>query len=42
MQPVVDAIGDDLPGLLDTLNDWSQQIVDHGWFPPDPYKRASG
>jgi len=42
MQPVVDAIGDDLPGLLDTLNDWSQLIIDHGWFPPDPYKRASG
>jgi hypothetical protein len=42
MQPVVDALGDDLPGLLDTLNDWSRQIIDHGWFPPDPYKRASG
>jgi len=42
MQPVVDALGDDLPGLLGTLNDWSRQIIDHGWFPPDPYKRASG
>jgi len=41
-QPVVDAIGDDLPGLLKLLDGWSQQIVDHGWFPPDPYKRASG
>ena len=42
MQPVITALGDDLHGLLDTLNAWSQQIVDHGWFPPDPYKRASG
>jgi hypothetical protein len=42
MQPVVDAIGDDLPSLVDVLAGWSQQIVDHGWFPPDPYKLASG
>jgi hypothetical protein len=42
MQPVVDALGDDIHGLLDTLNGWSQQIIEHGWFPPDPYKRASG
>jgi hypothetical protein len=40
--PVVAAIGDDLPGLLKVLDGWAQQIVDHGWFPPDPYKRASG
>lgn len=40
--PVIDAIGDDLPGLLKLLDGWSQQIVDRGWFPPDPYKRASG
>jgi hypothetical protein len=42
VQPVVDAIGDDLPGMLKFLEAWSQQIVDRGWFPPDPYKRASG
>ena len=42
VQPVVDAIGDDLPGLLKLVDGWSQQIVDRGWFPPDPYKRASG
>jgi hypothetical protein len=42
MRPVVDALGDDLPGLLNTLYGWSRQIIDHGWFPPDPYKRASG
>jgi len=41
MQPVVDAIGD-VPGLVSELDAWSQRIVDHGWFPPDPYKRASG
>ena len=39
---VVDAIGDDLAGLTKTVEAWSQQIIDHGWFPPDPYKRASG
>jgi helix-turn-helix protein len=42
VQPVVDAIGDDLPGVLKFLDGWSQQIVERGWFPPDPYKRASG
>ena len=39
---MVDAIGDDLAGLTKTVEAWSQQIIDHGWFPPDPYKRASG
>jgi hypothetical protein len=42
VQPVVDAIGADLPTLTDLLAGWSQKITDHGWFPPDPYKRASG
>ena len=42
VQPVIDAIGDDLPALIDRLAAWSQMITDHGWFPPDPYKRASG
>jgi hypothetical protein len=42
MQPVVDAIGDELPGLVKQLDGWSQRIIDHGWFPPDPYKRVSG
>ena len=42
LQPVVEAIGDDLPGMLKFLDGWSQQIVERGWFPPDPYKRASG
>ena len=42
MQPVVDALGGDLPALVETLDGWSRQIIDKGWFPPDPYKRASG
>ena len=42
VQPVVDAFGDDLPALVETLDGWSQRIIDKGWFPPDPYKRASG
>jgi hypothetical protein len=42
VQPVVDAIGDELPGLVQQLEAWSQRIIDHGWFPPDPYKRAAG
>ncbi len=40
--PVVDALGPDLPGLVETLDGWSQRIVEAGWFPPDPYKRAAG
>ena len=42
LDPVVTAIGHDLPEVVDQLNAWSQQLVDKGWFPPDPYKRASG
>ena len=40
--PARDAIGPDLPGILPLLQGWSQQIIEHGWFPPDPYKGASG
>jgi hypothetical protein len=40
--PVVAAIGSDLDGLVITLDGWARRIVDAGWFPPDPYKRASG
>jgi hypothetical protein len=42
VQPVVDELGEDLPVLVETLDGWSRKIVDRGWFPPDPYKRASG
>ena len=38
----VDAVADDLDRVLPLLERWSSQVVEHGWFPPDPYKRASG
>ena len=40
--PIRDAIGPALFDILPPLQEWSRQIVEHGWFPPDPYKRASG
>ena len=42
LAPSRDAIGPALPGILPLLQEWSRQIIDYGWFPPDPYKRASG
>jgi hypothetical protein len=42
LAPVLDAIGPALSDILPPLQEWSRQIVGHGWFPPDPYKRASG
>jgi hypothetical protein len=42
LAPVLDAIGPALTGILPPVEEWAQQIIDHGWFPPDPYKRASG
>jgi len=42
LAPVRDAIGPALFDILPPLQEWSRQIVEHGWFPPDPYKRASG
>ena len=42
LAPARDAIGPALTGILPPLQEWSRQIVEHGWFPPDPYKRASG
>jgi hypothetical protein len=42
LDPVLAAIGPDLPCLLPLLGEWSQRVIDHGWFPPDPFKRASG
>ncbi|GAA4942551.1 hypothetical protein EV188_105230 [Actinomycetospora succinea] len=41
-QPLVDALGDDVDRLVDTLGSWSEAVVARGWFPPDPYKRAAG
>jgi len=42
MVPVVAAIGDDLDRLVGALNGWSNAVMEQGWFPPDPYKRAAG
>lgn len=42
VEPVVAALGGQLDDLLGRLEAWSDSIVTHGWFPPDPYKRASG
>lgn len=42
VQPVVDAVGTDLDDVVARLDEWSHRITEAGWFPPDPYKRASG
>ncbi|MCF6379742.1 hypothetical protein L2K70_19190 [Nocardioides KLBMP 9356] len=42
VQGAVDAIGTDLDRVVERLDAWSQQVVERGWFPPDPYKRAAG
>ncbi len=42
LEPVIDAIGAALEELLPQLAGWSERIIERGWFPPDPYKRASG
>ena len=44
-QSVVDALDATDDGLdvhVDRLAGWAQQVIDRGWFPPDPYKRAAG
>jgi hypothetical protein len=41
-QPILDAIGDDLDGVVDQLNRWSAACVEAKAFPPDIYKRAAG
>ena len=41
-EPVVATLGSDLPAHLARLDAWANRVVEHGWFPPDPYKRASG
>lgn len=42
VQPVVDALGADLDTHVERLERWSSAVVERGWFPPDPYKRAAG
>jgi hypothetical protein len=42
LAPVLNAIGPYVETLIPLLDGWSTQVIQHGWFPPDPYKRASG
>lgn len=42
VQPVVDALATDLDTHVERLERWSSAVVERGWFPPDPYKRAAG
>ncbi len=42
VEPVLAAIGPDLPGLTRQLEEWSAAVVAGGAAPPDPYKRISG
>lgn len=41
-QAVVEALGDAFDPLVERLDGWARQVVESGWFPPDPYKRAAG
>lgn len=40
--PVVEALGDDLPWIVERLDLWSARCVEGGAFPPDVLKRAAG
>lgn len=42
MAPVVAALGANLGPVVARCTQWSSAVVDRGWFPPDPYKRAAG
>lgn len=42
MAPVVAALGADLDAVVDACTGWGDAVIDRGWFPPDPYKRAAG
>jgi hypothetical protein len=39
---VLDTLASGLDELVGTLGGWADRVVDAGWFPPDPYKRAAG
>jgi Helix-turn-helix family len=41
-QPIVDALGPALDGLVERLDRWSAACIAAGAFPPDPLKRAAG
>lgn len=40
--PALAALGGDLEAVVAAIEGWSQAIIEAGWFPPDPYKRAAG
>ena len=42
LDPVIHAIGPYVETLIPLLDGWSAQVIERGWFPPDPYKRAAG
>jgi hypothetical protein len=42
LAPMMNAIGPYIETLIPLLDGWSAQVIEHGWFPADPYKRASG
>ena len=42
MAPALAAVGDDLDGLVERLDGWSEKIIAGGAAPQDPYKRVSG
>jgi len=42
MVPAREAIGDELARVVDLADGWASQIIERGWFPPDPFKRAAG
>lgn len=39
---VIEALAPGFDELVATLGSWADRVVDAGWFPPDPYKRAAG
>jgi hypothetical protein len=41
-QRVLSELDAELVDLVGTLGGWADRVVDAGWFPPDPYKRAAG
>lgn len=41
-QPIIDALGSRLDGVVASLEGWSQRCIAADAFPPDPLKRAAG
>lgn len=42
MAPMVAALGDRLEHVAGRCDAWGAALVERGWFPPDPLKRAAG